>query len=53
MAGAAGAFVNLDALQQRVGARIAELTGNPACYVSSGAAAGLTLATAACVAGST
>ena len=52
MAGAAGAFVNLDALQQRVGVRIAELTGNPACYVSSGAAAGLTLATAACVAGS-
>ena len=51
MAAAAGAFVDLDLLQQRVGARIAELTRNPACYVSSGAAAGLMLATAACIAG--
>jgi L-seryl-tRNA(Ser) seleniumtransferase len=51
MAEAAGAFVQLDELQQRVGARIAEITGNEACYVSSGAAAGLLLATAACIAG--
>lgn len=51
MAAAAGAFVDLDALQLRVGARIAELTHNPACYVSSGAAAGITLAVAACIAG--
>ena len=51
MADASGAFVQLDELQQRVGARIAEMTGNEACYVSSGAAAGLLLATAACIAG--
>jgi L-seryl-tRNA(Ser) seleniumtransferase len=44
-------FVNLDELQRRVGERIAELTGNEAAYVSCGAAAGLVLATAACVAG--
>ncbi len=48
---AAGAFVDLDLLQERVGTRIAELTHNPACYVSSGAAAGLALAVAACIAG--
>jgi uncharacterized pyridoxal phosphate-dependent enzyme len=51
MIAAAGSFVDLDALQERVGARIAELTHNPACYVSSGAAAGLTLSVAACIAG--
>ncbi len=51
MAAAAGAFVDLEELQERVGARIAALTNNPACYVSSGAAAGLTLAVAACIAG--
>ncbi|MDQ5850726.1 MAG: aminotransferase class V-fold PLP-dependent enzyme, partial [Chloroflexota bacterium] len=38
-------------LQHRVGARIAELTDNPACYVASGAAAGLAIAVAACIAG--
>ncbi len=42
-------FVELDELQRRVGRKIAELTGNEAAYVSSGAAAGLTLATAACI----
>jgi len=42
-------FVNLDELQRRVGERIAELTQNEAAYVSSGAAAGLVLATAACI----
>jgi uncharacterized pyridoxal phosphate-dependent enzyme len=51
MAVAAGSFVDLDALQERVGARIAELTHNQACYVSSGAAAGVVLAVAACIAG--
>ena len=44
-------FVDLEDLQAAVGRRIAELTRNEAAYVSSGAAAGLTLATAACVAG--
>ena len=45
-------FVNLDELQRRVGEELAVLTKNEAAYVSSGAAAGLALATAACVAGS-
>ena len=44
-------FVDLNELQQRVGERLAELTRNEAAYVSSGAAAGLVLATAACIAG--
>ncbi|MCB9151331.1 MAG: aminotransferase class V-fold PLP-dependent enzyme [Caldilineaceae bacterium] len=44
-------FVDLDLLQRRVGERLAELTHNEAAYVSCGAAAGLVLATAACVAG--
>ncbi len=51
MAAAAESFVDLDRLQERVGARIAELTGNEACYVSSGAAAGIAVAVAACIAG--
>ena len=51
MVAAAGAFVELDTLQERVGARIAKLTHNQACYVSSGAAAGLAVAVAACIAG--
>jgi len=51
MADAARHFVDLDQLQRRVGERLAELTQNEAAYVSSGAAAGLVLATAACVAG--
>ncbi len=48
---AASAFVDLDELQRRVGERIAALTHNEAAYVSSGAAAGITLAVAACIAG--
>ncbi len=48
---AAGCFIDLHELQCRVGERIAELTRNEAAYVSSGAAAGLTLATAACITG--
>lgn len=51
MVAASGAFVDLDALQERVGERIATMTRNPACYVSSGAAAGLTLSVAACITG--
>ena len=48
---AARYFIDLDELQRRVGQRLAKLTRNEAAYVSSGAAAGLTLATAACIAG--
>lgn len=51
MANAAGCFVNLDELQDAVGRRIACLTGNQAAYVTNGAAAGLALATAACMTG--
>ena len=46
---AAGSFVDLAQLQRRVGERIAELTRNEAAYVTSGAAAGVLLAAAACV----
>jgi uncharacterized pyridoxal phosphate-dependent enzyme len=51
MCEAAAHFVDLDELQRRVGERIAALTRNEAAYVSSGAAAGLVLATAACISG--
>jgi uncharacterized pyridoxal phosphate-dependent enzyme len=51
MADAAGCFLNLTELQDAVGRRLAELTHNEAAYVSNGAAAGLALATAACVTG--
>ncbi len=46
---AARSFVDLQLLQRRVGERIAELTGNEAAYVTSGAAAGIMLASAAAV----
>ena len=46
---AAKAFVDLQQLQRRVGERIAELTRNEAAYVTSGAAAGIVLASAAAV----
>lgn len=46
---AAASFIDLHELQRRVGDRIATITGNEACYVSSGAAAGLALAAAACI----
>lgn len=48
---AAGSFVDLPEVQRRVGERIAELTRNEAAYVTSGAAAGIVLAVAACIAG--
>jgi len=51
MTAAARSFVDLHEFQRRVGERIAELTRNDACYVSSGAAAGITLAVAASIAG--
>jgi L-seryl-tRNA(Ser) seleniumtransferase len=51
MADAADAFVDLPDLQDRVGKRIAKLTNNESCYVSSGAAAGIVVAVAACIAG--
>ncbi len=44
-------FVNLEDLQRAVGNKLAELTHNEAAYVSSGAAAGVALATIAVVAG--
>lgn len=51
MAAAAGCFVDLLELQRCVGERIASLTMNEACYVSSGAAAGIAITVAACIAG--
>ena len=51
MAEASHDFVHLDELQIAAGRVIAEVTGAEAGYVTSGAAAGLSLATAACVAG--
>src|SRR5687768_12261353 len=51
MNAAAESFVDLNQLQERVGAKIAELTGNEACYVASGAAAGIMLSVASCIAG--
>jgi L-seryl-tRNA(Ser) seleniumtransferase len=51
MADAAPAFVDILSLVEAVGARLAALTNNEAAYVSNGAAAGLSLATAACIAG--
>jgi D-glucosaminate-6-phosphate ammonia-lyase len=51
MQAAAQYFVNIDELQEKVGRKIAEWTHNEAAYVSCGAAAGLVLSTAACIAG--
>jgi D-glucosaminate-6-phosphate ammonia-lyase len=48
---AASCFVDLNELQSRVGERLAKLTHNDAAYVTSGAAAGLVLAAAACITG--
>ena len=44
-------YFDMTELQAAVGARLAELTRNEAVYVTSGAAAGLVLATGACIAG--
>ena len=51
MADAAKHFVDIIDLQKRVGEEIAKLTHNEAAYVSCGAAAALTLSTAACITG--
>lgn len=51
MTRAAGEFVDLNELQVKVGERLSELTGNEAAYVSSGAAGGILLTVAACLAG--
>ena len=51
MARAAESFIDLTELQALAGARIAELTQNEACYISSGAAGGITLSVAACMTG--
>lgn len=50
MTDASGAFVRLSDLQAHASERIADVTGSEAGYVTSGAAAGLTLGTAACIA---
>ena len=47
MQDAAGGFVDMHELQRVVGKRLAELTRNEATYVSTGAAAGIVLATLA------
>jgi uncharacterized pyridoxal phosphate-dependent enzyme len=51
MAAAARNFVDIHGLQGAVGRRLASLTGNEAAYVSSGAAALLTLGVVACISG--
>ena len=51
MAEASRHFVNLDELQEKAGQQIADWTHNEAAYVSCGAAAGMVLCTAACIAG--
>ncbi len=51
MAEASQAYVRIEDLQVAAGAVIARVTGAEAGYVTSGAAAGLLLGTAACVAG--
>lgn len=51
MVEAGQAFVDVVELQRKAGRRIAELVGVDACYISGGCAAGLAIATAACVVG--
>lgn len=51
MADASKHFVDIVELQKRVGEEIAKLTHNEAAYISNGAAAALTLSTAACITG--
>jgi L-seryl-tRNA(Ser) seleniumtransferase len=48
---AARHFVDLDELLEKAGEKIADLIGVEAAFVTSGAAAGLSIATAACMAG--
>ena len=51
MAEAAGWGVDMEELQTALHSRIAQLTRNEAAFISGGAASGLALATAACMAG--
>ncbi|MFN4292662.1 MAG: aminotransferase class V-fold PLP-dependent enzyme [Thermoflexales bacterium] len=51
MEDAARFHVDLEALHDRVGEKLAALTGNEAAMVATGAAAGIVLAVAACVSG--
>lgn len=51
MQDAAQYHIELDEMQRKVGARLAQLTHNEAAYVATGAAAGITLAAAALMAG--
>ena len=51
MAAGAESYVDMPELQRRVGERIAAMTRNEACYVSAGAAAGIAIAVAGCIAG--
>jgi len=51
MAEAAGWFVDLNDLLKKAGKRIANLVGVEGAFITSGAAAGLVISTAACVAG--
>ena len=51
MAGAARVMVNIDELNRKAGEEIARLVGSEAAMVSSGAAGGLLLQAAACIAG--
>jgi D-glucosaminate-6-phosphate ammonia-lyase len=51
MAEASESCARMEELQEAAGRVIAEVTGAEAGYVTSGAAAGITLATAACIAG--
>jgi len=51
MAAAAKSFVDLNQLLAKAGRHVAGLLGVEAAYITSGAAAGLTLATAACITG--
>ena len=49
MAEAAGSFVSIPELQEKVGARIAGLLNVPAAMVTAGAASAITIATVACM----
>lgn len=51
MAAAAGHFTDLHELQRKAGERIAALTRNEAAFITSGAAGGIAMAVASCVAG--
>jgi L-seryl-tRNA(Ser) seleniumtransferase len=51
MCEAAQAYVDIDELLRKAGERIAKLIGVEAAFITSGAAAGLAVATAACIAG--